>query len=459
MRSLLGAGMVVFAAALLTACDGGGTNTDTGGGGATSSMTGGGGSSSSTSSPSTSTDDTVPDWVIGLPAAGGWVELADTEPFEQWAAANLEPATGYLGSGPIGSVRDAYCNPVFDHAGKAFYLFGGGHSDGSVNAVFKLDAATLKYSIAVPPTPPSAYPPAYNAPNALIVYPSGATNGFFQTADTLTDPADMPYAAPFAAPQSSHTYSAMSVVNGKLVLHYGPVRDADLVKGTWSYLEKNPYGPQLVAFNPNYADAVLQSGTHTANDPATGKAWTTLVPGDAGLNWRERVLQIEPTTHTIENVVEAAWNVSGSSSIVVGGQYVYLFTPTVSAGTATATRGWRIDKATLAVAHLTLTGDLPSWPDGSQTQEAVAAFYDGAKVNFWNYSVDADRDAFFRLDLEPASGAGTKDDPYVLSAKRDERPASGMPAPALTYDLTYIADWGVVLFLPKASAKLWAIKL
>lgn len=34
-----------------------------------------------------------------------------------------------------------------------------------------------------------------------------------------------------------------------------------------------------------------------------------------------------------------------------------------------------------------------------------------------------------------------------------------MPAPALSYDLTYIPDWGVVLFLPRASAKLWAIKL
>ncbi|MCY1063816.1 hypothetical protein OV090_03530 [Nannocystis sp. RBIL2] len=477
---------MVWAAALFTACGSdGGTSTETGGGSTTSSSstTGGGDTSSSsqgtsspattsdetstststsdssTSSPTTTGDESAPDWVSEVPAGGGWFELTASEPFEQWAAANLEPATGYFGSAPIGAVRDAYCNPIFDHAGKAFYMFGGGHFDGSINAVFKLDAKTLQYSIAVPPTPPSAYPPAYTAPNSAIVYPSGASNGFFQSAETLMDPADTPFAAPFAAPQSSHTYSAMSFVDGKLVLHYGPVRDADVVSGTWTYLDKDTYGPQLVQFDPNYGEAVLQSGTHTANDPETGKAWTTLVSGDAGLNWRTRVLVIEPATHTIEEVVNAPWDVNGSSSIVVGGSHVYLFTPTVADDMATSTRGWRIDKATLAVEHLTLTGDLPSWPDGAPTQESVVVFFDGTRLNFWNYSVDADSDAFFRLDLEPASGSGTQEDPYVLTAERDQRPVSTMPAPALTYDLTYIDDWGVVLFLPKANAKLWAIKL
>ncbi|MDI1479165.1 hypothetical protein [Polyangium sp. y55x31] len=462
MRRSIGFGLL-FAPALLAACGEGGSNDNTGGGGAASSSTmgsgGAGGSSSSSSSTSSGGGGPAPDWATELPAGGGWTELPGSEPFAEWAAENLMPKSGYVGSAPIGAVRDAYCNPVFDHAGKAFYLFGGGHSDGSINAVFKLDAATLKYSIVVPPTPPSAYPPAYTAPNSPIVYPSGATNGFFQTTATLTDPADLPYAAPFAAPQASHTYSALSFVDGKLILHYGPVREADVVSGTWTYLDKDTYGPQLVKFNPNYHELVLQSGTRTANDPATGKAWTTLVPGDAGLNWRNCVLEIEPTTHKIENVVSAKWEVLGDSSIVVGGPYVYIFTPTKSGGTATTTRGWRMDKTTRAVEHVTLTGDLPSWPEFSPKQEGIPVFYDGAKLNFWNYSVDADRDAFFRVDLEPKSGAGTEEDPYVLSSTREARAPSGMPAPALTYDLTYISEWGVVLFLPQASSKLWAIKL
>ncbi|MDC0745404.1 hypothetical protein [Polyangium mundeleinium] len=460
MKHSMGIGMV-FAAALLAACGEGGDAGTGGGGAASSSATGGGGGGGSSSSSASGGSGGVPapGWATELPADGGWTELAGSEPFEAWAAENLAPKTGYVGSGPIGAVRDAYCNPVFDHAGKAFYLFGGGHSDGSVNAVFKLDAATLKYSIVVPPTPPSAYPPAYTAPNSPIVYPSGATNGFFQTAATLTDAADLPYAAPFAAPQSSHTYSAMSFANGKVILHYGPVRDADVGSGTWSYLDKDTYGPQLVKFNPNYGEVVLQAGTRTANDPATGKAWTTLVPGDAGLNWRNCVLEMDPATHTVENVVSAKWEVLGDSSIVIGGPYVYVFTPTKSGGTATTTRGWRIDKATRAVEQLKLTGDLPSWPEFSPKQEGIPVFYDGSKLNFWNYGVDADRDAFFRVDLEPKSGAGTEEDPYVLSSTRETRPPSGMPSPALTYELTYIAEWGVVLFLPKASAKLWAIKL
>ncbi|MDC3962586.1 hypothetical protein [Polyangium jinanense] len=459
MSRSIGVGMV-FAAALLAACGEGGTNSDTGGGGGatSSSAMGGGGASSSSSSTASGGGSPAPDWATSLPAGGSWTELGESEPFTAWVKANLEPNAGYVGSAPIDAVRDAYCNPVFDHAGKAFYLFGGGHSDGSVNAVFKLDAATLKYSIVVPPTPPSAYPPAYTAPNSPIVYPSGATNGFFQTAETLTDPADLPYAAPFAAPASSHTYSAMSFVDGKMILHYGPVRVADVVSGKWTSLEKDVYGPQLVKFNPNYFEVVLQAGTRTANDPATGKAWTTLIAGDAGLNWRNRVLEMDPATRTIENVVDAKWEVSGSSSIVIGGPYVYVFTPTNSNGTSTATRGWRIDKATRAVEHLTLTGDLPSWPQISPKQEGIPVFYDGAKMNFWNYSVEADLDAFFRVDLEPKSGAGTEAEPYVLSSTREARPPSGMPSPALTYELTYIAEWGVVLFLPKGSEKLWAIK-
>ncbi len=401
----------------------------------------------------------VPDWVKGLPTDGSWGELASSEPFEAWAQANVSPSTGYVGSSPFGAVRDAYSNPVFDHAGKAFYLFGGGHSDSSVNAVFKLDATTLKYSVAVPPTPPSAYPPAYTAPNSPIVYPSGAANGFFQTKDTLKDPADLPYAAPFAAPQASHTYSAISFVNGKMLLHYGPVREADVATGTWSYLDKNPYGPQLVAFNPNYTSNVLQSGTRTANDPETGKAWTTLVPGDQGLNWRNCVLEMTPATHTIDSVVSAKWDVLGDSSIVVGGQHVYVFTPTHTDGMASPRRGWRIDKTTRVVEQLTLTGDLPSWPEYSQTQEGVPAFHDGTRLNFWNYSVEADRGSFFRVDLTPKGGTGTEADPYVLTSTKEAHATGAMPAPALTYDLTYIKDWGVVLFLPRASSKLWAIKL
>lgn len=81
-------------------------------------------------------------------------------------------------------------------------------------------------------------------------------------------------------------------------------------------------------------------------DPEMGKAWTTLVSGDAGLNWRTRVLVIEPATHTIEAVVNAPWDVNGSSSIVVGGSHVYCsrrrsptkWRPRLAAGASTRRR-------------------------------------------------------------------------------------------------------------------------
>lgn len=45
-----------------------------------------------------------------------------------------------------------------------------------------------------------------------VIYPSGARENFlFLSTDTLTNPIDIPYAAPERAPQSTHGYGALTV--------------------------------------------------------------------------------------------------------------------------------------------------------------------------------------------------------------------------------------------------------
>ena len=67
--------------------------------------------------------------------------------------------------------------------------------------------------MAVDPTPSSKYTTGYTA-NILtpVSYPSGARENFlFLSTDTLTNPIDIPYAAPERAPISTHGYGALTV--------------------------------------------------------------------------------------------------------------------------------------------------------------------------------------------------------------------------------------------------------
>jgi hypothetical protein len=371
----------------------------------------------------------------------------------------------YYGSNPVGSVRDAYSNPLFDAIGKTYYLAGGGHNDGSLNAVFKFDAATLSYGIAVPPTPPTAYPPAFNTTQAAIVYPSGATTGWFQSAATLTDPRDLPYAAPFPARRAMHAYSGMTFRDGKISFYYQSiVGDADVINHTWTNLRPQTYGAQLNAYSASLGtpDQYLQDGLAAATDPVTGKGWVSLNSGSAGINARGHMLRIEPSTQTIERIIGAP-NVSwGGPSLAFVGRELYGVTSRQSPGNPNirlADSGFHLDTrldAPTAVAF-TITGDVPSWSGSSPRQETVPIFSDDVAVWMWNYV--SEPNAFYRLDLTPISGAGTGANPHVLRSTRIALEASAIPPTALTYKLDYIREWGVVMILPSATAKWWAIKV
>lgn len=407
--------------------------------------------------------DGTPAWVATL-STTRWTELP-TPVFDAWVRANLVPSGGYYGSNPIGSVRDAYSNPLFDPAGKTYYLAGGGHNDGSLNAVFKFDAATLSYGIAVPPTPPSAYPPAFNTTQAAIVYPSGATTGWFQSAATLSDPRDLPYAAPFPARRAMHAYSGMTFRDGKISFYYqSTVGDADVVNRTWTNLRQQTYGAQLNAISPSLGSAndYLQDGLAAATDPVTGKGWVSLNSGSAGINARSHLMRIEPSTQTIERLVGAP-NVSwGSPSMAFIGRELYGVTSRQSPGNpniSLANGGFHFDTSVDAptAKAFAIVGDVPSWSNGSPRQETVPVFSDDVSIWMWNYV--SEPDALYRIDVTPTGGSGTGADPQLLRSTRIALDASGIPPVALTYKLDYIREWGVVMILPSATTKWWAIKV
>jgi hypothetical protein len=406
-----------------------------------------------------------PAWVSALPDSGAWAELSASPVFTTWLTANVSPPSGYRGSDPLAAIRDAFCNPAWDALGKAAYLFGGGHSNGSCNAVIKFDAATLRYSIVIPPTPPSAYPPAFTDPNSPITYPSGSNLGYFQTANTLTDPRDQPFAAPFAAPPATHTYAGMTAYNGKLQLLYGNTPQADLNRATWDVSNLNRFGPQLSTLYGG-GDQRLGEGTQAIVDTVTEKTWVVVSPGSAGDNSRSYFAKIDTATGVVEAraptwlTAPDYWGFVGAESVCIHGRQLYVLQP-VSIATSYM-NGWRLDMDSAPTPStppkLRLIGDIPRInATNGAIQENMPCFSNGAYVFMWNFS--SEPDVLYRVNTAPISGDGTGSSPFLLNVTRLALPASGMPAATSVYRLDYIDEWGVVMVLPSSGSRWWAMKV
>ncbi len=406
-------------------------------------------------------EPTCPGWVGDL-AGTGWNELPETS-FLAWAEAGGIPPGAYQGTGPLTAMVDDYGAPTLDPATNKLYLYNGGHAGGTCNAVVAFDAAALEYSLAIPPTPPTSYPPSYvnggsDQPGPLV-YPSGFTTGFFEDATTLVAAEDLPYAAPMRARPASHTYSATGIHDSTLTIHYLNVADADLSRGAWTYTEQNPYGPQLAAIAPEYGgEFPLQSGTKGVSDAVGGFDWITLVPGDEGINWRNGLMKIDPATHTIAEIVAVEGMQMGiSTSLCIDERYVWAFTPTGDyPGPFAQDRAWRIDMDTSEVQTLRLQGDVPQF-DLEGSMEAMPCFSDGTGVASWNY--ETERDVLYRIDRTPTAGTGTPDDPFVMSQTRVDLDASSMPDPRFQYRVNVLENCGVAMVLPHASSNWWALRL
>lgn len=384
-------------------------------------------------------DGSAPAWVASLPD-NQWTELTSSQSFSTWATANVTPSSGYLGSA-FGPVIDAYSDWVLDEPNKALYITGGGHFDSSNNGVYKFDPSTLTYSVSVPPTPTDKYPPGYVNANGAITYPSGSNTDYFQTTDTLTDPADLPYAAPFAARRATHSYAATGIWNGRLVCHYNLPGYAVLGSSAWENLSStSPYPAQLYTNGWAYnGSEPLQPGTYCVTDFATGKQWVATTAGDVGDNLRPGIYRINAATQTVE--AKFGTDTIGAS-MVQDSTYVYM--ATLYSGSTSYNLITRVRKSDGDKTFHGLSGTLCPAPSGSN-MEICPGFCDGSYFYLWNYGPE--RDYIYKISLAD------------FSCTRVALGTSGMPTPSYKYRVHYVADWGVALVLPNSTSKWWALKL
>lgn len=398
----------------------------------------------------------LPEWAKPIPP-NTWTELPNTS-FMTWASANIPP-DAYNGSNPISALVDAYSDPALDPTTMKAYFYGGGHGNGTCNAIVEFDLRALAYRLAMAPTPVSAYPPSYRANGANqpgpLVYPSGAKPGYFSS--TLTDPADVAYKAPFDARPSTHQYAAHAVRQGVISYFYAAYGEFDIAAKKWQALGADPFGPQLFAIKAEYNDLPLQQGTVAIYDEKTDRFFVTLNPGDGGGNWRNHLMRVAPGTRKIEALTELQMN--NSISVVRVDRHLYGFTKT-GYPLVTMNQGWRFDMDTGAVAYFELTGSSVTFSD-SLAQETVPAFFHAGRgtIYRWNYEA-ATVGGFDEVNLTPTGGTGTMQDRYRLT---QTRVAAGGKAPENTLyvyrRLFFDPATRIAMVLPRADSNWFAIRL
>jgi hypothetical protein len=344
----------------------------------------------------------------------------------------------------------------------AQYFYGGGHGDGSCNAVVKFDQQTLKWSLVGQPTPPSVYLPGYPRTQP---YPSGSTfDGWFLPASELPDPRDHIYAAPALARMSTHMYTA-AVKRGTRVhyfyLHYG---EFDTATGQWMG-RGTDLGAQLVKFRPQYGTVPLQQGTVATYDEVTDRMFVTLTPGDGGGGWRNAMMVFNPNTRSIESVHETNASTYGlmseSLNICRVGRDLFCFNKVGSYGQPTLmNQGFVFNMDNKTYKKFVLTGDIQGSTFGpSSTQETIPSFYDGKAIRRWNYQA-GERNRIYSVDPRPISGTGSITDPLVL-AQTVRNIGGTIPGRVLfVYSrLMYHGGAACALVIPEATSDWVALRL
>lgn len=391
-----------------------------------------------------------PSWLSGL-STNTWT-LLPGQPLTPWATSTGSIASsGYLGSNPIASIMSAFTSPAYDYEGMVAYLYGGGHNDGSYNGWIKYDIRTGQHSVAIQPTPPSKYPPSFVTPNTLIAYPSGATDRGYVFLDNLTDPTDVQYNAPVRAPLAFHAYGQLtyrvSPSSGPtLSMLYGPVADASLTTGNYTYVSSWTYATQLGAIGLN--EAFIDHDTFAHHDEVTGLCFLTLTPGDSGGGVRNHIAVINPETHTIVSVHPVEFSLGNYPSFCAFGRKVLAFGSNTNQNKIVA-----FDMDTRTLSYYTVGGAAIT---AAPFLPVVCAWGGGNTVYRWNWSVELN--SIYTLDMTPTGGAGTFASPYtVLHTKRT---LSGMSVtPNYQYKLYYNRAHNFFV-IPHSSTTGWyALKL
>lgn len=417
-----------------------------------------------------------PSWAGDVPA-NTWYTLPNTA-FLPWANANI-PQGAYRGTNPLAAIVNAYSDPAHDPAAGAQYFYGGGHGDGTCNAVCAFSHQTLRWQLIGKPTDPAVYLPDYLRTSEAIYYPSGryftgggttkgfplpSEGGWFLPAADLPSQADAPYRAAALARVSTHMYAA-AALRGKVVHYfYDTYGEFDTANGTWSG-QGIDLGQQLLDFRRQYGAQRLQQGTAAIYDEVTDRFFVTLNPGDAGGGWRSGILVFNPVSRRIEAIHEtnaASYGlVLNSVNLCRVDRELYVFTKQGSyAQPQVMNQGFVFNLDTRSFRSFVLTGDTEgSTFPFSNTQETIPSWYDGQAIRRWNHAA-ASRDRIYSVALAPVRGSGTPNDPLVL--QQTERTIAWPKGvePVFVYKrLVYHAGAGCALLLPQASSNWLALRL
>ena len=415
-----------------------------------------------------------------------FVTIPGGSAFSTWATANI-PAGAYQGTSPMTAMLDAYCDPAYDPGTGKQYIFGGGHGDGTCNAVTQFDHVSLGYTLIGQATPPSKYPPQYVPATGTFrktIYPSGASGeggvidssttpltrsgGHFR--DNLIDPADTAYNTPRAR-ASSHMYAANAIRNGVIHYFYQQYAEFNIASGTWANLGDNPNNftlyPQLVAIKTGYGSVELQQGTVAVYDSVTDRFFVTLIPGDAGGSYRTSMIIFNPNGRLVESVIDLGdasyWFLTPSVTMTKVGRKLYVFTKSylvVAYPNARMNQGFIMDMDTHALTYFSLVGDVAGSDfTENASQETIPCYYDGIAIRRWNYST-AQIGQIYSVNLTPESGVGTPASPFIL--RQTGRTITGAIPATTTYiyhRLVWNAQAGCAILLPRANAAPIALKL
>jgi hypothetical protein len=418
---------------------------------------------------------TFPSWHTSeITSDNTWTSLPGTN-FQTWGAANM-PAGAYIGTDPIGAIVDAYCDPATGFIGGVPYqwFYGGGHGDGTNNAVVRFNWQTLTYGMAVLPTPPDKYPPDYGSgrfsatppgtatqPGPLR-YPSGLTPGRFST--DLTDPLDTPYNAPFMSRPSTHMYdTAVYTPDGKINYFYANDAVFNTTTGQWEQVNTANYGAQLNALSASFGSGGFNTQGSFKYDAVTDKFWGTLVPGD-GVGFRSHMVRIDRATRVIEAAIDIDDSrIGNGSTLVQVGRWLYSFKATQSAydQPASFNTGFRIlMDAPYTVEAINCTGVLaPAYSLGGGF-ETMPSTYDavGNRIVRANYS--AASSIIYEINPIPVSGAGTLGDPRLLT--QTSRTLTNTIGSAVQYPYSrafFYPGTRILCLLPIANTNARAVRL
>ena len=427
-----------------------------------------------------------PAWVASVPSRTFFSLAVEGAATWNAGAGAVIPSRAYRGTNPIGAILDAYCDPVYDPAAKKFYFFGGGHGDGTCNAVVSFDVPTLAFALECDASPTSEYPPNYITGLNNYTLPSGLFLGnFFRPLDQLPNPIDQPYAAVTPKPVADHRYGAQDVrsksgVNRQIDYFWGVGKTYDLETHAWvfepSFTEDRLQVVREVGARANaqssglgtnigftdQANHQLKEGTMCLYDAVTDRYLVTLIGG----GWRYGFFIWEPATKTCSRVVDnpgSGFQILEAQPIVQVGRWAYLFTSNVALSpTRVIDRGIRYNFDTGVVEYFNITGASLSYTLSS-SQECAPAWYSAVtnKIAIWNHN-SSDRQSIYELDvgaLTSGGGAGTYESRYNWTMTKSTMAGTAPGSVSYRYKLFQIPEYGLALFFPHSTLAPYALKI